>query len=349
MTRSLAAAVCVAALVVTAGCGGIALDGDAPDRTTTASPTRDTFDVPERTARDRANATATTTATPAAAPAYRRAVANHSRVLREAGGFVFAESVERDHGGHRNSTPPITRVVAADLDADRYWFDVDFSATNRRAEAGQLYQDGEAVYRRDGTANGTPVYRRVEDVEPRITPRKVALNHLRRVENLSVLIALERNGTATVGGEPVARYTASDPGQFRGQFADLRTVTEFGATALVDDRGIVRRFRYEIEGELYTGDRYAERGRWRIDRVGNVTVRPPARLTNATDGAPNGSPRADAPASRPAEPTRKDPAEPARETPTGPAREGPTGAAAWDRIARERNAQAGGPDTVANG
>lgn len=288
VTRSTAAVLCVALLTVAAGCSGLS----PGDGTTTQPPA----DVPDTTPSETtATTTMTERTTPEASRAFRRAVTNHSMSLRAAGQFVVRTTSHAYRGQREaNRTSPTNHTHAADLTVDRYWSGVRMDPADGVYDAGLAYQDGTALYHRDELPNGSVVYRRVHDPEEvRPTPRSAVLDWLRTVPNASVHFPFERNGTATFEGKELARYTVTEPGSvgclatdgLPGGMApgELRNVTGFNATALVDDRGIVRQFECTLTGYLYTDVRYSERISWTVSGIGTVTLRPPERLVNVTD------------------------------------------------------------------
>jgi hypothetical protein len=270
VSRAAIAAAGVALLVATAGCSGV-LGGDG-------TPDREPYDVaPTPTP------TATETAKPLrVATAFRAAVGNHSDALWATGNFTvrwwgwsgpMAES----------SRPTTVEAARVDLDAGRY-------AWGRGPPDGvgpfvaETYQNATGVYRRV-TDGGTATFWDVtESIGPTaVTPRKAAVSVARFPAAQAVAIPFERDGRVTVGGERMVRYTADEPGGFRNWSTSIRTVTGFRATAVVDDRGVVRTFTYTLRGRSADGSTVVESQTVRIADVGETTVPWPAGLANATD------------------------------------------------------------------
>lgn len=299
MDRSRIAALFVVALAVTAGCSGPLLGGDGAGRDPFGVPETTVPETTTRTTTETGGTTGTTrtvpTLTPAASSAFRAAVTNHSESLRTVGQFVVRERIRQfESVAGENTTSTANLTFAADLYADRYWFGIRNASEEGVYDSGLAYQDGTAVYHRRRLANGTVVYRRISDARERsVTPRRWALRWIRTIRNVSVMYPFERNGTVTVDGERMVRFTASGLPPFgcgsgTRPLTDLRNVTEARATALVDGLGLVRRFECVIAGQLYTDDRYRERVTRTLAEVGTATVRPPDRLVNETDPVPPG-------------------------------------------------------------
>jgi hypothetical protein len=164
-----------------------------------------------------------------------------------------------------------------DLDAERYALSV---ANESGDPVVVLYQTGAGVYQRAGEewafANVTGGTGGLDS----------SAESFLAVENFSIAeYPLERNGTATVGGEELARYTASGPGSYPvGSDTRLRTATAFRATVLVDDRGIVRRVGYAVRGENFLNETFVRIVEFEIADVGTTTVPRPEGIPNATDG-----------------------------------------------------------------
>lgn len=261
----------LAVIVVAAGCSGLVPVPD--EQPPTSRPLYDVPETPEQTAKtwDSSNSPAS--------QAFLTATANHTSALRTAGGFVIRERLYTN-----TNRSPFTQSFAANLSADRYWWGIPSAPDDGVYDEGAFYQTGSVVYGRHESSNGTPRYRRVSP-PPALTPRKFTLQLVHTIPNASVFFPFERNGTATFDGEEMARYTASEPSLFgcsgmTGAPDRLQNVTEFRATALVDDRGILRRFECILEGYLYTGEFHSERLLRTITQVGTATVIPPDGLPN---------------------------------------------------------------------
>ncbi|PSQ17367.1 hypothetical protein BRD00_07910 [Halobacteriales archaeon QS_8_69_26] len=273
---------------MTAGCSGLFPGG--------GDSTRTPYDVPGTTAEtDEPTAPPTETETPPASREFRRQVATHDTALRNAGTFVVRKVIRRHTGeGPDDKSAAINRSVVTDLDGDQYWVRGPGEPNDGVYDSGLSYENATGVYQRTRLNNGTVAYRRVPDDRVRPpTPRTEPLRWLRTVPNATVEVPFERNGTATLGGDELARYTATEPGSVsclavvEGFTAgtppnELQNVTQFSATALVDDRGIVRKFECTLSGHRYTGEKYTERATWTVSEIGTATLRPPERVVNAS-------------------------------------------------------------------
>lgn len=262
----------LAVIVVAAGCSGLVPVPGDPTPTS-----RPLYDVPETTAQ---TAKTWDSSNSPASPAFLAATANHTSALNTIGGFVIRERLYTN-----TNQSPFRQSFAANLSADRYWWGIPSAPDDGVYDEGAFYQTGSMVYGRQESSNATPRYRRVSP-PPALTPRKFTLQLVHTVPNASVFFPFERNGTATFDGEEMARFTASEPSLFgcsgmTGGPDRLQNVTGFRATALVDDRGIIRRFECILEGYRYTGEFHSERLVRTITEVGTATISPPEGL--ATD------------------------------------------------------------------
>jgi len=267
----------IVVLVVTAGCFGLFPGPEDP--TTTTTPSRTPYDVPESTTGS------TERVTPLASPAFRDATGNHTAALRDAGRFVVRE---RTLIGSESN--PHERSFAVDLDAGRYWWNPPPDPAAGVYDEGDLYQNDTGVYERIHRDDGTVRYRQISNVSGQ-TPRNFSIQLARNTREIGVLFPFVRNGTATFEGEEMARFTATEPSEFgctavTTYVEGLQNVTAFLAVALVDDRGIVRKFECRIEGHLYTGDRHSVRVERTISEVGTASVRPPDLAPNETAASP---------------------------------------------------------------
>jgi hypothetical protein len=301
------AAVCLAALAVTAGCSGVL---PATGEPTPSTPTRSPYDVPETPtptettvttvpARTTATTSPTLTGTgPLASLGFRQSVANHSEALRVAGSFVVRERLRRsyrsDRGDGLDRVVSLNRTLAADLDADRYLTGVSPAPGDAAYDSGVTYQTGDSVYHRIVGSNDSGSYRRVFNPR-RPTPKEWANSRVYQVPNATLQFPFEHRGTTVFAGEEMIRYVATDSGRIGclgpGGIApsELSNVTRFRATALVDVRGTVRRFECVLSGYLSANVRYTEWTTWTMTEVGTASVRPPegvagANATNSTDG-----------------------------------------------------------------
>jgi hypothetical protein len=270
VSRRPIAVACVALLTVAAGCGGV-LGGDG-------TATREPYDV----APTPTPAATETREPPQASAAFREAVANHARALRAAGNVTVSRTETvgfvRVGGGEAPDTQSFR--ARADFDAGRYTLGSESLHEGDRF-AVLFYQNATGAYHRARLDPGGAF--RTYTVGPgTVTPLRSVTETVEFVGNRSVEFGFERNGTATVDGEEMARFTADDPGPFRGRFVDVEAVGDFEATALVDDRGIVRRFSYVLQGELDAEGLYVETLAVEFDGVGTTTVPTLDGVANAT-------------------------------------------------------------------
>lgn len=205
-------------------------------------------------------------------------MSNHTRTLRESGQFVVRESIAERRGDRDRRY--VNQSFAADVRAGRFWFGVPADPDGGVYDSGGIYQNETAVCRPTRSADATAQYRCSSHPQGP-EPREFVRNWVRRVPDFTVLFPFERNGTVTVDGEAMARYTASEPPYFGcdpvvgPDLARVDEVTRFRATAIVDDRGVVRRFDCVLRAAVADGGRHSESYAWTITEVGTATVRPP--------------------------------------------------------------------------
>lgn len=255
-------ALMLAFLVVLSGCSGL-FPGDT---TTEASPT------------------------PFAPGSYEEAVENHPTQLREAGQFKlrWVQSVTFPEQVVNRS--PVSEVLVADFQSDQYLIGVE-SAEERMEphdgvySDGSGYQSGSTTWIRRVLENGSTVYQRLPP-DNEFSVRKRILFEVLAMENHSKKFPLERNGTADFQGQRVSRYTAHELGSaerclFESRYI-IENVTSVDIVALVDERGIIRKFECRLSGVTITGERVTERRLWTITGIGVVQIREPEPLVNAT-------------------------------------------------------------------
>jgi hypothetical protein len=244
----------IALLVVVAGCGGV------PDE----RPTRQPYDVtPTGTDGDTTTGSRATTAS--GSDAFRSIVGNHPTNLRNVGNFTFY---------HDESTLENPVIVLVDP-GDRRYARASSDSTLNDVSVVTIQRDDVVYVKRSDDDRPGFVNVTASLPENSVTPKRwvTATTDLRNTS--ATEIPFERNGTVTWNGEPMTRYTASDPGPFRGARAIVRNVTRFHAVALVDDDGVIRKYAYTIEGRLAgggNGEPYSERLNVSVLRVGNTTV-----------------------------------------------------------------------------
>lgn len=251
------ATVMLALLVVLSGCSGLVPTGESPD----GSPT------------------------PTVPRSYDKAVENHTETLEEIGRFKVRLNQSETFPDRVVNAPPFTREFVADIESDQYLAGDVLDGHNGVYQSGPWYQSGNTTWVRNEFDNGSTVYRQ-EPSDSQVTPRNRTLSVARSMETFSKQFSLERNGTAIFQGQRVTRYTADDLGSSEGWIpgsgSDVENVTSVTAVALVDDRGIIRKFEYRITGETITGERIQRRGVWTVTLVGVVEIRAPEGVPSET-------------------------------------------------------------------
>lgn len=230
---------------------------------------------------------ATGSPTPFGPQSYERAVENHSTSLREAGQFKvrWVRSVRYpDRVGNRS---PVSNEAVVDLESEQYLVGEDLEGHNGLYQSGALYQHGPTTWQRTELENGSTVYRRVSP-DSLFSARNLTRQEIWALENFSKRFPLERNGTAIFQGQRVTRYTTDELGTAeRCLFVSgyvIENVTSVNVVALVDNRGIIRKFQCELSGETNLGERFSERRLWTVTGIGTVEIRAPSPLVNETRG-----------------------------------------------------------------
>lgn len=247
----------LAFLVFTSGCSGL-IPGDNP---------------------------ATDSPTPLDARSFDEAVDSHYGSLRESGRFKlrWVRSVTFPEQAV-NRTPQSTEVVV-DFGSDRYLLGPDLESQNGIYYSGLRYQEGTTNWQRRELDNGSRIYRRVPPEDP-FSVRNYTLARIRSMENFAKQFPLERNGTAVFQGQRVTRYTTDALGPAGRCLLESRYVIEnvssVKVVALVDNRGIIRKFECKLAGETITGERFTERRLWTITGIGVVEIKRPRPLVNET-------------------------------------------------------------------
>lgn len=175
--------------------------------------------------------------------------------------------------------------MVADFESDRYLMGPASEEHNLIYQDGAAYQSGSTTWQRIELDNGSMAYYRLPSDDP-FSVRKSILHEIRAMENFSKQFPLVRNGTAVYQGRTVARYTTDTAGQaerclFESQYV-IANVTSVEVVALVDNRGIIRKFECQLSGETITGERFTERRLWTISGIGIVEIREPNPLVNET-------------------------------------------------------------------
>lgn len=225
--------------------------------------------------------------TPTGSQSYEQVVENHSESLRDAGQFKvrWVRSVQFPDRVVNGS--PGSNEVVVDLGSEQYLVGEDLEGHNGIYQSGSLYQNGPTTWQRTELENGSTVYRRVSPDNP-FSARNLTRQEIWALENRSKQFPLERNGTAIFQGQRVTRYTADELGTAeRCLFISgyvIEHVTSVDVVALVDNRGIIRKFQCELSGETNLGERFTERRLWTVTGIGTVEIRAPSPLVNGTRG-----------------------------------------------------------------
>lgn len=257
MAENVVLAFTLALLVALSGCSGLVPTGESPD----GSPT------------------------PTTPQSYDTAVENHTETLKDIGRFKLRSNLSVTYPDRVVNAQPFTREFVADIESNQYLVGDELEGHNGVYQSGPWYQSGNTTWVRNEFDNGSTVYRQ-EPSDRQVTPLNRTLSEVRAMEVVSKLVPFERNGTAIFQGQRVARYTADDLGSSKGWISgsgpDVEIVTSVTAVALVDDRGIIRKFEYRITGETITGERIQRRGVWTVTLVGVVEIRAPEGVPSET-------------------------------------------------------------------
>lgn len=225
--------------------------------------------------------------TPSAPRSYDEAVETHTTSLRDAGQFKLRSVRSVKYPERVVNGSPVSSETVADFESDRYLTGEDLEGHNGIYQSGDTYQAGSTTWRRTELDNGSTVYRRAPPDNP-FSVRNRTLYEIMLMENFTTRFPLERNGTAIFQGQPVTRYTADELGQAEQCLIQSRhvveNVTSVEVVALVDNRGIIRKFECTLSGETNLGERFEERRLWTITGIGTVEVREPRPLVNETRG-----------------------------------------------------------------
>lgn len=259
IARDTILAITLAVLMVLSGCSGVIPgDGQTPD-----SPT------------------------PFAHRSYDEAVDNHSAALRETGQFKLRWVRSVTFPERVVNRSPVSNELVADFESDRYLMGPASEEDNLIYQDGAAYQSGSTTWQRIELDNGSMAYYRLPSDDP-FSVRKSILHEIWTMENFSKQFPVERNGTAVFQGRTVARYTTDKVGQAERCLFDSRyviaNVTSIEVVALIDNRGIIRKFECQLSGETTTGERFTERRLWTITGIGIVEIREPDPLVNETRG-----------------------------------------------------------------
>jgi hypothetical protein len=259
MARETILAIALAMLVSLGGCSGL-FPNSGPDE---ASPT------------------------PFGPRSYDQAVENHTGALLEAGQFKLRWVRTTEYPNRTGNSPPITEEFVADIESQQFLVGDELDGHNGVYQSGAWYQSASTMWERVELDNGSLVYRRLPPDAP-LTARNYTMSQVRSMAAYSKQFPLERNGTAIFQGQRVTRYTTDDLGPaercLRISSEVIETVTSASVVALVDRRGIIRKFECRLSGETVTDEAYNERVVMTVTGVGTVEIREPSPLTNQTVG-----------------------------------------------------------------
>lgn len=259
MSRNFTIAISLAMLVILSGCSGPFPASGSPN----ASPTLDT------------------------PHSYEAAIENHTEALHEAGPFKLrSERSERFPDQVVNRSPFTTEFVA-DFESQQFLVGSELEGHNGVFQSGARYQSGNKTWARGEFDNGTTVYRQIP-AAGQFTPRNRTLQEIRVMEEYAKQFPLAQNGTAIFQGQRVIRFTADELGPndhcLRQSSKIVENVSSVTVVALVDDRGIIRKFECRLAGETNLGERIRQRMTWTITMVGVLEIREPRPLVNETNG-----------------------------------------------------------------
>lgn len=259
MVRDSVLAIALAVLLSLGGCSGL-LPGSEPDE---GSPT------------------------PFGPRSYDRAVENHTEAVVEAGQFKLRWVRTKEFPNRVVNSPPFTEEYVADVGSQQYLVGSEIEGHNGVYQSGSWYQSGSTTWARMELENGSLVYRRIPSNNS-FTARKYTMSQVRSMETFSKQFPLERNGTAIFQGQRVTRYTTDELGPVGRCLQPsphvVDNVSSAFVAALVDRRGIIRKFECRLSGETVTEERYNERVVMTVTEIGTVEIREPSPLTNQTAG-----------------------------------------------------------------
>jgi hypothetical protein len=307
-------AVVVTALVVLAGCSGLAPGGSGGNGTTagsaatTVQPTA--TDIPADTG-DRTRTPTAATAGPTTAqtatgtragtttgngtaangsfpPGYaasgitnpERAVAQSSAALHTHDSFTLAASIP-------TTRPSATISIETQVNrtGKREYQTVNATLSGRQVLAQESYQNGTTRY-----TVSFPVMFNNSTRQYNVTTQPFASNATNTTDGLlSGWLSNATFGRAervTRNGTTLLRYEATgvrNAGPFLSTYASAynASVSEFDATLLVDREGIIRSFNYSVTYTTSRGQQYTTTGMVRISDIGTTTVEEPAWLDEA--------------------------------------------------------------------
>ncbi|WP_435147693.1 hypothetical protein [Halobaculum sp. P14] len=283
-----AAAVAVAVLVVTAGCGAVGGPGGSGDDARTVNPAL------------RETPTATATPTPGPPPGVgrgnvsvwvvtnahedaldgRSVTVRYRRTVVAANGTALATVTEtRRRDGDallyelRTGGANPNAVAVPSWNAS-VWTNGTWTATRRVfGERGPPGEDGSGGAVRYGTVDGRPAWSGVDGTGADLLRATLAP------------LTLEYAGTTTRGGERLFVLRATDAWAADGYPSGVSNVS---LAAFVTADGVVRSYRLRYDA-VYGGVRATSTARFRVTGVGTTTVDRPAWVADAVAAAANGS------------------------------------------------------------
>jgi hypothetical protein len=267
-TRRAVSVLAVALLLTTAGCGGVVgNDGTRTpydvDVTPTPTPTETATQVP----------TETTTQTPERAPDPLVEKASEQSIkLRGLESYTIRYNYTSV--GERGVSNAETAVYRVDKSQRRELIYFRPRAGDRTVEGGS-YQTGEYVLKVSKSEDG-PEYER--DSSPTLSVGSSVAD--RFASDVTELIAtdFQRNGTGTVDGERMTRYTVEGTEAAPPSTED---VLAYQVTVLVDDEGLIRRVEHRYVERTDGNETVSERTLVTLSGIGSTTVERPEWVDEA--------------------------------------------------------------------
>lgn len=258
--RGTLAVLAVAALALTAGCGGLVGDGTETATTTTTAGAGETATT---------TAAATPTRTPIDAsgfPAVDGTAVNETRLAqthqRGLSNVSYTVAIDQRTGA--------TRVtVDVRRSGERELLTTTINDTETPGETSETdYTEGSTEYIRSVAANGTVTYSNQTLSDPsRYTGEVVIDDFIDSAEHSPVAVT-------TYDGAEVVELTATRADIKPDALVENTTVDSFQSRLLVDREGRVRLFTYRISG-VSDGEPYDYRLRFRLSAVGSTAVERP--------------------------------------------------------------------------
>lgn len=256
MVRPALAAVAVAVLAVTAGCGGVL---EPTERN------RDTYDVPSRTP---TQTEATASGVSENESGIELQLRSQERRLRAAGNYTLRQV--RNRTGSERRVSLVNRTEHVDLGHERILVRNRYELSRGYDQARQtFYQDGTRIWDRLVRDDDDPEYRNWSSDTPGSAVES-SVGSLASLGRSLAEVPLEPSGSTRFDGELMVRYTTNDP---ESAVLSTRSAKHHSLTVLVDDRGIVRYVAETIVRD--DGGRQKRTVRIEVVDVGTTTVERP--------------------------------------------------------------------------